>query len=131
MRSFVARYAIAITAIVAFAGCAGNQPALSGQPAPPGVAGYVRIVNNNPLDVTVYSIRNGTWTRLATVMSGRSQKLEIRDVDTAFGPLTLGLDPIGSRSRTVLDPISLPYGDTMDLVVQSTIQHSYFRPGGI
>jgi len=86
------------------------------------VKSYVRVVNNNWLDVNIYAVSGGRSWRLGTVRSFQKIDFEIpRWLMTGSYEVTLVTDPIGSRNRNVSNTVLFTPGDMVQLNVENAI----------
>lgn len=86
------------------------------------VKSYVRVVNNNWLDVNIYAVSGGRSWRLGTVGSFQKVDFEIpRWLMTGSYEVTLVTDPIGSRNGNVSNRVLFTPGDVVQLNVENAI----------
>lgn len=116
----------ALCAAVGMGGCAGGRSLETGdvedaQLAPAGDAS-VTVHNNNWADVDVYAVRNGTRTRLGSVTTAASARFLLPGTLLTGAPtLQLLIDPIGSRSGYITQPLLVGPGKRVDLQVENNL----------
>jgi len=86
------------------------------------VKSYVRVVNNNWLDVNIYAVSGARSWRLGTVRSFQEVDFEIpRWLLTGTYEVTLVTDPIGSRTANISNTVIFTPGDVIQLNVENAI----------
>src|SRR5262245_33523349 len=114
---------------LAFAAALSQAACIHMRPSPPGEENedvvFVRITNNNPLDITVYAVNLGVRHRIGTVSSAASGsfQLALHDVGSS-GDLQLVADPIGARRTTTTQTIHVSPGQTIFWVLAADLRQS-------
>jgi hypothetical protein len=86
------------------------------------VKSYVRVVNNNWLDVNIYAVSGGRSWRLGTDRSFQEVDFEIpRWLMSGSYEITLVTDPIGSRTANISNTVIFTPGDVVQLNVENAI----------
>lgn len=122
-----ARNLFTALAALAIVGCAAGPSAASATSiAEPDttfqVKSYVRVVNNNWLDVNIYAVSGGRNWRLGTVRSFQEVDFEIpRWLMSGTYEVTLVTDPIGSRRANISNTVIFTPGDVIQLNVENAI----------
>lgn len=114
---------LALVATVSQAACLHMRPGPPPDDAEDVV--FVRITNNNPLDINVYAVNLGMRHRLGTVSSASSGTFQfaLHDVGSS-GDLQLLADPIGSRRTTLTQTIHVSPGQTILWVLAADLRQS-------
>src|SRR3954467_1625158 len=80
------------------------------------------IQNKNWMDVAVYLVRDGSRTRLGTVMSMASSEFKIPDAYVlGVSEINVQADPIGSNRTFTSGPIQVYPGARVELTVENAI----------
>lgn len=86
------------------------------------VKSYVRVVNNNWLDVNIYAVTGARTWRLGTVRSFQEIDFELpRWLLSGAYEVTLVTDPIGSRHGNISNRVIFTPGDVVQLNVENAI----------
>ena|SRR5688572_1729303 len=112
--------------IGASAGCTRHQQPESAMPAPAAPM-YLHVINENSLDMNVYVIRDGSWFRLGTVQTGTDHTFNVTQHAAGAFRLPIGLDPIGAAQRHVLEAAMIGPAETLEIVIQGFVAHSFWR----
>jgi hypothetical protein len=116
---------ILIVLSLAAAACAPRNP-FEGRPFAPGEASVLQVTNNNWSTVIVYCLMDGGQFRLGSVETGMSTTLRLPAAVVATGDLELRVYAIASRAVYESGPIMFAAGETIDLVVENTIELSTY-----
>lgn len=116
----------ALTALALVGTAAGSSEASATSIAEPDttfqVKSYVRVINNNWLDVNIYAASGGRSWRLGTVGSFQEVDFELpRWLMSGRYDVTLVTDPIGSRVANVSNTVIFTPGDVVQLNVENAI----------
>lgn len=95
----------------------------------------LRVDNRNPFDVNVYVLRSGVTRRLGLVPGEGFASFALAEADARDGTVRLVLDPVGSSTPFVTEPIMLPRlaGGYVSLTVYRRVERSVWtvrRPPG-
>ena len=117
---------IALAALAIAGSAAGTSGASATSIAEPDttfqVKSYVRVVNNNWLDVNIYAVSGGRSWRLGTVRSFQEVDFELpRWLLSGSYEVTLVTDPIGSRGAHISNRVIFTPGDVVQLNVENAI----------
>jgi hypothetical protein len=79
--------------------------------------------NDNPMQVNIFAMRNGTRIRVGTVPGITTREFDLRhDMVGPAGQLRLVIDPVGSPRTYPADPIVVREGDVIELRVGAVIR---------
>jgi hypothetical protein len=107
-------------------GCFLHRRPYFAQPAPE-EAMYLHVHSLNNLDVAIYIVSGRNWVRVGTVTAFGEATIRLTPALTDFRNVRVGLDPIGSRRRYLLQTGTLFPGQTLELSVQNNLAQSFWR----
>ncbi|MEX2283414.1 MAG: hypothetical protein WEE89_13105 [Gemmatimonadota bacterium] len=88
---------------------------------------YLHVVNENSLEMNVYVVRDGSWFRLGTVQTGTDRTFNVTQLAVGSFSLRVGLDPIGAAQRHVIEAAMIGPAETLEIVIQGFVAHSFWR----
>ncbi len=114
------RSAFVVLALALVAACVGRAPQAA-LPAEEPVT--VLMVNANWATVNVYAVRDGSWSRLGTVVTNTKSWAKLPGwAVTGAGTVRLRIEAIGSGETYVTDPILVSSGRQITLSVQPALR---------
>jgi hypothetical protein len=120
------RRIVTVSLALAAVACASAVRSDRAQPAPDDEI-YLRVLSESRFDMAVYVVARGSWARVGTVTSGGRTTIRLSRALAGSADFQVGLDPIGSRQRVLLDPVWVPAGVTLEVRVMNYLSHSYWR----
>ena len=104
--------------------CGGrDNEAMNGQPAPSDEV-LVSVENNNWQEVVVYAERDGTRTRLGTVLTGKKMAFTLPADYVFTSDFRIMVDPIGGTRRYMSQRLLVNRGDVVEVRVENSLPQS-------
>jgi len=112
----------AVVATIAL-GCAhrGAQPGVAAGEHEPEQGAALEVENNTTLDVRIYLLLGGLPVRLGTVMGMSTAMFDLKP-DAIARDIRLFASPVGSRRRTITDPVGVKPGQTVSLRLDNMLR---------
>ncbi len=117
------RVAAVLIALVAGAACGGERSPATSALQTQGDA-LLTVTNDYWLDAVVYAVQAGTRQRIGTVAGFSSDTLPLRRTMVGAGSIRLLVEPIGSSTRHVTEPVHVDPGDMVDLRIGNPLNLS-------
>jgi hypothetical protein len=112
----------AIALIAGSIGCASAfvDPGRNALPA------YIKVQNDNWLDINVYAVRWDSRFRLGTITGLSTGYVRLPDALYADGSIRLLADPIGSSETYLTETIPISRGEWIEFSVHNVLRQSYY-----
>lgn len=114
--------------VLGMAACAGSTSTAARSEPTPQMRPSVHVVNNGVLDANVYVVVSSTAWRLGSVTSLGEATLRFPPALVTGSDIRVLVDPIGSSSAYLSDPMIFDAHEHYELDVENTLALSTFHP---